>query len=155
MKNGMNTAESLPTSPPSPIAPPFSPIPTTNNNNTPINSTVPVQASTTINNTIATYTSPAPTLNMISSAKFEHGVPVDLIIDKFHTFLAQHAKQYSHFISLPSKKLRKSFCNTHPLYDAEYALSSNYYAARKNIDDPYSLYFAKEKLVTDIEALHF
>ena len=114
---------------------------------------VPVQDTTPINNSI-TYTSPAPTLNMISFSKYEHGIFIDPIIDKFHILLAQHAKEYSHFISLPSKKLRKIFCNTHPLYNAKYALSSKYYAARKNIDDPYSLYFAKEKLVTDIEALH-
>ena len=71
MKNGMNTTESLPTSPPSPIAPPFSPITTTNNDNTTINSTVPAQARIPINNS-TTYTPPAPTLNMLTFFEPDH-----------------------------------------------------------------------------------
>ena len=88
---------------------------------------------------------------MISSTKFEHGVLVDPILDKFNIFLAQHAKEYSHFISLQSKKLRKTFCNTHPLYKAEHAISSNYYAARKNIDDPYSEYLQRRNLLRTLK----
>ena len=142
MRIGMNTAESLPTSPPSPIASAFSPITTTNNNNTPINSTVQVQDTTPVNNS-TTYTSPVPTLNMISPNKLKHGVLVNPTIEKFNTLLAQHSKDYSHFISLQTKNLRKIFCNIHPLYNAESTLASNYYAVRRNIDDPYSEYFAK------------
>ena len=81
----MNSAESLPTLPPSPIAPTFSPITNNNNNNTPINSTVQAQDITPVNNSI-TYTSPAPTFNMINSAKFDYGIPANPAFDKFHTF---------------------------------------------------------------------
>ena len=92
---------------------------------------------------------------MISPDKLEHGVLVNPTIEKFNTLLAQHSKDYSHFISLQTKNLRKIFCNIYPLYNAESTLVFNYYAARRNIDDPYSEYFAKEKLVMDLEALHF
>ena len=101
-KIGMNEVESLLTLPPSSIAPPFSPITTNNNNNTPINSTVQAQDTTPVNNPI-TYTSPVSTLNMISPNKLKHGVPVNPTIEKFNTLLAQHSKGYSHFISLQTK----------------------------------------------------
>ena len=122
---------------------------TTNIQDNPIKPTNPP---TTTNGTNS-HTSPNPTLDMISPTPPEHGIIVDVTIDKSNIFLARHATEYSTFISLQSKNQRKKSYVTHPLYGAEHALSNKYCYARENIDNPYSDCFARQELVKDLEAL--
>ena len=122
---------------------------TTNIQDNPIKQT---NTPTTTNGTNS-HTSPDPTLDMVSPTPPEHGIIVDVTIDKSNIFLARHATEYSTFISLQSKNQRKKFYVKYPLYGAEHALSNNYYYVRENIDDPYSELFARQKLVKDLEAL--
>ena len=102
-KIGMNEVDSLPTSPPSLIAPAFSPITTTNNNNIPINSTVQVQDITPVNNSI-TYTSPEPTLNMLTFYEPNHFATSDTLQVEYKTFMEKHMDEQVILIHCNTRK---------------------------------------------------
>ena len=151
MKNDMTSADSLHTSTS------ISSNPATIHNNSTINihdNTIKSTNSIIPNTTSTTPHTPShTTLNMLSSSHPKQGTIVDATTDKSNIFLKRHAAEYSTYISLQFKKLHKKFYVSHPLYGAEYAIANTFHSARENIDNPYSDFFARQALVTSLEAL--
>ena len=68
---------------------------------------------------------------------------------------AHHSETYCEYIALQTDELHDQFITDHRLFLAERIIADAYYHVRNTADDnPYSIYFAKQTLVSDLNALH-
>ena len=96
------------------------------------------------------------TLSMIEDKpRREHDVIKDLITHLSETFLKSHSTTYYEYIALQSIDLRNKFLLDHPAFKAKRSLANTFFNACEHADgNPYSMFFARQKLCSDLEDLY-
>ena len=109
---------------------------------------------------LSTSTSLSPsnslTLGMIEASPCrEHGVIKDLTVHLSDTFIKSHSDTYCEYISLQSTQLRDKFLTDHPSFSVERSIANDFFNSCEIAEDnPYSIYFARQTLVSNLEALY-
>ena len=128
----------------------WTPIITTNNNNTPINLTVAVQATIPIDNS-ATYIPPAPTLNMLTFFEPNHFAIADKLQVEYKTFMERPIYEQALLSDCDTRKSRQRFFSDYPHFEVE---RDKIYKSEDAVRafDPFNARLAKRELINDIKS---